>query len=116
MPRFRTRTENPSGPREANSLPTSSSAKLLDTSGTPVQSSTNGFAGSAFRRFSHFVRSCRPAGLDPNPVDSSRSLSTMASPVSVSYMDSMMSTGSCGSPEKPSACQSARVAEFTTAS
>ena len=63
MPIFRTRAENASGPSETNSLPMSSSAKLLDTKGTPVQSSSNGFVGSAFRRFTHLVRNCRPAGL-----------------------------------------------------
>ena len=103
VPRFRTLAENASGPSDANSLPTSSSAKLLDTKGTPVQSNSSGFAGSALSRFRHFVRSCRPAGLDPNPVDSSRSLSTVASPASVSYNISTMSTGSRPSPPKPSA-------------
>ena len=77
------RAENASGPSDAKSLPMSSSAKLLDTRGTFSQSMTNGFPGSAFRRFVHLVRNCLPAVREPNPVDSSHSFSTVASDSSV---------------------------------
>ena len=57
------------------------------------QRRADGLSGSEFRRFRHLVRSCRPAGREPNPVDSSRSFSTTALPLSVSYCSSIKLVG-----------------------
>ena len=84
IPLLRTLAANASGVSSTNSLPMSSSAKLLETRAIPSQSSSSGFSGAASRRFRHFVRNSRPAHRVPNPDDSPLSRSTMASPSSVS--------------------------------
>src|SRR3546814_16946010 len=51
-----TRLMKPNGPRWTNSLPKTSSAKLLETSGIPAQSIRTRWQGHICRRFSNLLR------------------------------------------------------------